>query len=443
MPLKRIHTTWLIIIASMLFSILSVSAPFIKNQVMLFIVILLAIFAIASKLSHSREHFWISTMLFLVFLVAYLFFVQFNPQYDPAKTSQSLLALRIASTMAFLFLSFTFMIGPLSRIRKKFSFYKYRRAFGVTAFLLAGFHFFNTLNLYYQRDIGKAFAGPYASFILFGFTTYIILLFMALTSWDAVQKHITTKKFNIFHTLILLCYFLYLAWFYLLNKSFFGYGWYFSLLVLFWIATAPWSPLIKKTQERVDPWRQLHFLIWIAYISISIHVFLIIQDLSKLYNLLPAKITFFTLIALVFVTHGYGAVKRLSEERQLRKRYASLGQPIQEKNETYYPAIKIEEFKQNEGKKVYITPLKKYLAIHKLNEKFYAFSAYCAHQKGPIDKGRIAGNFVVCPWHGYAFAISDGCGAPGSEDSIPAYSTTIKNNIVYIREKPIKQVEKF
>ncbi len=443
MPLKRIHTTWFIIIASMLFSILSTVVPIMQQNIMLFAVILLAIFAIAAKLSHSREHFWISTILFLAFLAAYLFFVQFNSQYDPAKLSQSLLALRTASTMAFLFLSFTFLIGPISRIRKKFSFYKYRRAFGVTTFLLAGFHFFNTLTLYYQRDIGSAFSGPYASFILFGFTTYIILLFIALTSWDAVQKHMTTRKFKIFHALVFLSYLLYLGWFYSIHGSFLGKGWIISLFVIFWIATAPWFPLVNKTQERVDPWRQLHFLIWIAYISITLHIFFIINEFKQFYNMLPAMIAFYTIVIVVMGTHTVGGIKRISEELRLRKRYRSLGQPIQEKNETFYPAIKIEEFKQNEGKKVYIPPIKKYLAIHRVENKYYAFSAYCAHQKGPIDKGRIAGSYVVCPWHGWAFSIKDGCGAPGFEDAIPAYTTVVKNNIIYVKEKPIKPVEKF
>lgn len=443
MLLKKIHTTWFIIITSMLFSMLSTSVPFIQQNVMLFAVILLAIFALASKLSHSREHFWITTILFVVFLAAYLFFITFNPEYDPAKLSQSLLALRVASTSAFLFLSFTFLIGPISRIRKKFTFYKYRRAFGVTTFLLAGFHFFNTITLYYQRDIGKAFSGPYASFILFGFTTYVILLFLALTSWDAVQKHISLRKFKIFHTLVLLSYLLYLGWFYSIHGSFLGKGWIISLFVIFWIATAPWSPLITKTQERVDPWRQHHFLIWIAYISIVLHVSFILNDFKQFYNMLPAQITLYSIVVIVMGIHATGAIKRINEELHLRRRYQTLGQPIQEKNETYYPAIKIEEFKQNEGKKVYITPLKKYLAIHKLDNNFYAFSAYCAHQKGPIDKGRIAGSYVVCPWHGYAFAISDGCGAPGSEDAISAYSTMIKNGIVYVKEKPVQQMEKF
>lgn len=441
--LKRLHTTWFIIIAAMLFSILSTAIPFIQKNVMLLAVILLAIFALASKLSHSREHFWISTILFIIFLSSYLLLVTFNKNYDPEKLSQSLIALRIASTMAFLFLSFTFLIGPISRIRKKFSFYKYRRAFGVTTFLLAGFHFFNVVNLYYQRDIGKAFASPYNYFILFGFTTYIILLFMALTSWDAIQKHISSRKFKIFHALVLLSYLLYLGWFYSIHGSFLGKGWIISLFVIFWIAAAPWSPLTIKTQERVDPWRQLHFLIWIAYISIVFHISFIINEFKQFYNILPAQIAFYAIVIIVIGTHTMGSVMRINEELKLRKRYKSLSPPLQEKNETYYPAIKAEEFKQNEGKKVYITPLKRYLAIHKLNDKFYAFSAYCAHQKGPIDKGRIAGQYVVCPWHGWAFSLKDGCAAPGYQDAIPAYTTLVKNNIVYVKEKPIKSIEKF
>ncbi|MBY6129633.1 Rieske (2Fe-2S) protein [Qipengyuania aquimaris] len=40
--------------------------------------------------------------------------------------------------------------------------------------------------------------------------------------------------------------------------------------------------------------------------------------------------------------------------------------------------------------------------------EWIAHSALCPHMLGPLDKAPVEDGAVVCPWHGYRFALSDG-----------------------------------
>ena len=40
--------------------------------------------------------------------------------------------------------------------------------------------------------------------------------------------------------------------------------------------------------------------------------------------------------------------------------------------------------------------------------RFYACSAVCPHEAGPLADGWIEGSAVVCPWHGFDFDLTTG-----------------------------------
>jgi nitrite reductase (NADH) small subunit len=43
--------------------------------------------------------------------------------------------------------------------------------------------------------------------------------------------------------------------------------------------------------------------------------------------------------------------------------------------------------------------------------RFYACSAVCPHEDGPLSEGWLEGDRVVCPWHGFDFELRTGrCG---------------------------------
>ncbi len=41
-------------------------------------------------------------------------------------------------------------------------------------------------------------------------------------------------------------------------------------------------------------------------------------------------------------------------------------------------------------------------------EQVYALAETCSYLSGPLAKGRLEGESVVCPWHGLRFALQDG-----------------------------------
>jgi len=73
------------------------------------------------------------------------------------------------------------------------------------------------------------------------------------------------------------------------------------------------------------------------------------------------------------------------------------------------------------------------IALTYMNGKFSAISGVCNHVGGPLGKGHLDGDYVVCPWHYWKFHCETGQGEPGYEqDQVPAYATRIDNDRLYV-----------
>jgi len=61
-------------------------------------------------------------------------------------------------------------------------------------------------------------------------------------------------------------------------------------------------------------------------------------------------------------------------------------------------------------------------------------SATCAHAGGPLDRGTIRDNAIVCPWHGSTFCLSDGALERGpATHAQPVYETRMRGDVVEVR----------
>ena len=77
------------------------------------------------------------------------------------------------------------------------------------------------------------------------------------------------------------------------------------------------------------------------------------------------------------------------------------------------------------------------LALVHRDGRFSAVSGVCNHVGGPLGKGRLDGDYIVCPWHAYKFHHRTGEGEPGFEDDrIPAHDVKVENGRVLVRTKP-------
>lgn len=71
---------------------------------------------------------------------------------------------------------------------------------------------------------------------------------------------------------------------------------------------------------------------------------------------------------------------------------------------------------------------------------FGAIHGACNHAGGPLGKGSLDGDYVVCPWHQWKFHRIEGQGERGfEEDVVPAYHVRVVEGRVQVSAKPHKK----
>src|SRR5882672_12032919 len=74
------------------------------------------------------------------------------------------------------------------------------------------------------------------------------------------------------------------------------------------------------------------------------------------------------------------------------------------------------------------------LAVSWRDGRFGVVAGTCNHVGGPLGKGRLDGDYVVCPWHNWKFHRCTGKGEPGfEEDCVPAYEFKVENGRLLVR----------
>ena len=77
------------------------------------------------------------------------------------------------------------------------------------------------------------------------------------------------------------------------------------------------------------------------------------------------------------------------------------------------------------------------IAVSFKDGRFGVISNLCNHVGGPLGKGRLDGEFVVCPWHQYKFHRCTGEGEPGYEaDKVPGYGVKEENGRLLVTARP-------
>lgn len=74
------------------------------------------------------------------------------------------------------------------------------------------------------------------------------------------------------------------------------------------------------------------------------------------------------------------------------------------------------------------------VAVSWRDGEFGAVSGICNHAGGPLGKGRLDGDYIVCPWHNWKFHRCTGKGEPGfEEDRVPAYELRVADGRLQVR----------
>jgi multimeric flavodoxin WrbA/nitrite reductase/ring-hydroxylating ferredoxin subunit len=80
------------------------------------------------------------------------------------------------------------------------------------------------------------------------------------------------------------------------------------------------------------------------------------------------------------------------------------------------------------------------VAISFKDGRFGVISNVCNHVGGPLGRGHLEGEFVVCPWHQYRFHRCTGEGEPGYEaDKVPSYAVKEEGGRLLVSAKPVSK----
>lgn len=336
------------------------------------------------------------------------------------------IVLRTAAIDAFLLLHAVLLIGPWSwwsRWAMKLVFH--RRHLGVTMFLLAELHALTVVRAYYNGQLQDAFA---AVFTFFGFTATYFLFFLAVTSNDHWQKHVKERTWQIAHLTMVLGY-AGIAWWALAGQP--GLAWWTLALPAGTVAyglLVSRNPLTERLIRRVWGWKQMHAMVYAAYVMVVAHVWAGVVQ----YQGMQIQAAFLLLVAFVVGSHVAGTVLRWRGDRHARERVQKIGRERTEGGIRYVAVGREEEFSLRVGQKFFVDGQP--IAVFRLTDRYLAVSNFCAHQKGPLHKGSFnAAGFLVCPWHGWEYSTTDGCGPPAfRKDCVPFYPTLVRDGLVYV-----------
>jgi len=74
------------------------------------------------------------------------------------------------------------------------------------------------------------------------------------------------------------------------------------------------------------------------------------------------------------------------------------------------------------------------IGLFKLDEGYYAISAWCSHEKTSLVHGEIDGCEIMCPLHGARFDLRDGKAlSMPAVKPVASYPVRVENGKIYIK----------
>jgi nitrite reductase/ring-hydroxylating ferredoxin subunit/uncharacterized membrane protein len=98
----------------------------------------------------------------------------------------------------------------------------------------------------------------------------------------------------------------------------------------------------------------------------------------------------------------------------------------------FVAAISVNDLPENKPKRVDVQGQP--ILLVRRGQKIYAVGAVCSHYGGPLEKGKLDGDQIECPWHYSRFSITDGKEKGGPTTSpLPLYDANIQNGQVMVK----------
>ncbi len=293
-----------------------------------------------------------------------------------SETSIETLVIRAFGSLAIIMLHLILIIGPLSRLNRRFLPILYnRRHLGVSMFI--------------------------AAFIHGGFSMF---QFHALGDVNPIYSIFTSN----------------MDYGSLTNFPFQVLG-FLALLILFVMASTSHDFFLGNLSAKV--WKRLHMMVYVAYALIIAHVFLgAFQQETSFFTIGVLAIGFIIVTSLHLIT--------AFKERKIDRTKVS-------EKDGWLEVCNISEIEEDRAK--IFTVDNERVAIFKYDGKLSAIHNVCKHQGGPLGEGKIIDGCITCPWHGYQYLPSNGQSPPPFTEKVATYELKLDGEMVFINPKAFEE----
>ena len=74
------------------------------------------------------------------------------------------------------------------------------------------------------------------------------------------------------------------------------------------------------------------------------------------------------------------------------------------------------------------------VALFRRGEEIFAIGNECAHKGGNLCDGRVEGDIVTCPLHGWEFDLRSGVCMTIPGETVPRFAVTVEDGGIYLEE---------
>jgi nitrite reductase/ring-hydroxylating ferredoxin subunit/DMSO/TMAO reductase YedYZ heme-binding membrane subunit len=292
---------------------------------------------------------------------------------DPELTVETAL-IRACGTAALFLLHVVLSIGPLCRLDRRFLPLLYnRRHLGVTTFLLAAVH------------------GVFA-----------VVQFHALGDVNPVVSVLVTSAHSSS----------------LADFPFQPLG-LAALAILFVMAATSHDFWLRALTAPV--WKAMHMSVYVAYALVVAHVSLGALQAER-HPLLPLLLL--AGMAAVLSLHLVAARQSAAGDREA----------VPTGRAGFVDVCAVDDIAERRGRTVCVGGER--VAVFRYEGRVSAVSSVCRHQNGPIGEGRVVGDCIVCPWHGYEYRPADGRAPAPFTEKLPTFAVAVVAGRVLLDPTP-------
>ena len=72
------------------------------------------------------------------------------------------------------------------------------------------------------------------------------------------------------------------------------------------------------------------------------------------------------------------------------------------------------------------------IAVFKTADGYFALDGMCAHQGGPIAQGKLTGDCVTCPWHGWQYDVTNGNNLLSGKQMLSTYPAEVRGDELWL-----------